>query len=520
MNASAGDVGRDHVQLDPAERLVQITLVVLLTVAFVYVLPRWADWSQNSRLNLTLAIVDDGTLSIDRYYENTGDYALFEGKHYTDKAPGPSFLAVPVYVAVRPILHTAVAQRLIDRIARSAAFATTLRAEGTGLLKAKVYYAVVLYICTIFISALPSAVLGAMLYQLLRLFGLGIGWAAGVVVIYGLATTAFPYAGAFFSHQLTAALSFGAFYIGYLVRHGRIAPPWVMAAGLMLGFAVISEYPTALLALGVGLYMLSALRGQRRWTVAFVLSAVPPVLLLMAYNWAIFRTPLPVGYRYSERYTELHGEGLLSVTYPHAEAWWGITFGSFRGLFYVSPVLLLAAVGFWPWWRSGRMRAEWAVCVWATVGLLLFNGSSAMWQGGYSVGPRYVVAMLPFLTMGLGAFVLAWGDRRWARGLTWALAAWSFVVVWALTLAGQNYPDWTPAPLFNYALPRLLAGDVARNLGMAVNLRGWQSLLPLAAILAILVVLLVKAARSATRARSANVPRVGYGTPMPRLGKK
>jgi hypothetical protein len=154
------------------------------------------------------------------------------------------------------------------------------------------------------------------------------------------------------------------------------------------------------------------------------------------------------------------------------------------------------------------------------VSFLLFNSSSAMWQGGYSVGPRYVVAMLPFLMIGLGAFALSWGDRAWARALTWVLAAWSFVVVWSLTLAGQNYPDWTPAPLVNYALPRLLAGDIARNLGMAVNLRGWLSLLPLAALLALLAGLLVKAAGTAARARPANAPRVGFGTPLPRLGKK
>jgi hypothetical protein len=142
-------------------------------------------------------------------------------------------------------------------------------------------------------------------------------------------------------------------------------------------------------------------------------------------------------------------------------------------------VLLLAAVGLWAWWRMGRLRAEWAVCLWATASFFLFNGSSVMWQGGFSIGPRYLVPMLPFLVVGLGAFAARWGGLLWVRGLTILLAVWSVVVVWAETLGGQNFPDWTPNPLLNYSLPNLAAGDVARNVGMVFNLSGWASLLPL-----------------------------------------
>ena len=43
------------------------------------------------RFDLSAAIVDQGTLSIDAYASNTGDYALFNGRRYSDKAPGLSF---------------------------------------------------------------------------------------------------------------------------------------------------------------------------------------------------------------------------------------------------------------------------------------------------------------------------------------------------------------------------------------------------------------------------------------------
>ncbi|RMF41200.1 MAG: hypothetical protein D6755_12845, partial [Anaerolineae bacterium] len=45
-------------------------------------------------------------------------------------------------------------------------------------------------------------------------------------------------------------------------------------------------------------------------------------------------------------------------------------------------------------------------------------------------------------------------------------------------------PDWTPNPLFNYSLPYWREGNIARNLGMALGLKGISSLLPLLMILA------------------------------------
>jgi len=471
------------------ERRTEITLFFLLFVCYVYTLPRWADWSQNSRLDLTLAIVDKGTLSIDDYYHNTGDYALFEGRHYLDKAPGPSFLAVPVYAAIRPILQTPFAQRLLERAANSPAFANTLYESGTGLLTDKIYNAAVLYIVTIVIVSTPAAVLGVWLYRFLVDLGVGKAWSAVTVLIYGLATNAFPYSGNFFSHQIVAFLLFGAFFLGFQIRRGTLAPRWAVAAGLMLGYSLISEYPTFLIAGAVFLYIAFTLP-QRRWLGAMILAGLLPGLLLMAYNWTIFHTPLPVGYKYSELYTEQHNVGLISLTYPHAEALWGITFSPFRGLFYVSPVLLLAVLGFWSWWRLGKFRAEWTVCLWATVSFFLFNSSSVMWQGGFSIGPRYLVPMLPFLAMGLGAFAIRWGRLAWARSLTAILTVWSLGAVWAESLGSQNLPDWTPNPLINYSLPHLAAGNIARNLGMMLGLHGWASLVPLAGFLFVMLLVM------------------------------
>jgi len=475
-------------------------LFATLLGCYTYFFPRWADWSQNSRLDLTLAIVDRGTFSIDAYYKNTGDYALFEGRHYTDKAPGPSFLAVPVYAVVRPILRSAPVQTRLEHLAKRPSFLSTLREDGTGLLSEKIYFAVVLYIVTIVVIAIPSAALGVLLYLFMVDLGVTPLWSGVVTLIYGLGTNAFTYSGAFFSHQLVAFLLFGAFYVGFRMRQRRLSSGWAMIAGLMLGYALISEYPSILIVGAIFLYIALTIP-QRRWLIGLILAGLPPILLMMAYNWVIFHTPLPVGYKYSELYTEQHSTGLISLTHPHLGALWGITFGSMRGLFFVSPVLILAAVGLWAWWRKGQFRGEWAVCLWATLSFFLYNGSSIMWQGGFSVGPRYLVPMLPFFVAGLGIFALGWGRSSWARGGLLILTLWSLVVVWIETIAGQNYPDWSLNPLFDYSLPLLMANDVARNIGMALGLRGWVSIIPLIIFLVIMIGMLFRFVLSAADQR-------------------
>jgi len=242
--------------------------------------------------------------------------------------------------------------------------------------------------------------------------------------------------------------------------------------------------------------------------VGAALAGIPPLALMMAYNYAIFGTVLPVGYKYSELWQAEHQSGFMSLAGPNREALWGITFGVHRGLFLLAPVLLTGLAGFVAWWRAGIYRRELAVCIWAVVSFLLFNGSSVMWSGGFGVGPRYLVPMLPFLAFGIGAFLAMWGARWQARVTLVITGGWSLLNVWAQTIGGQSFPQYQPNPLLDYSLPELAAGNVARNLGMALNLGGWASVLPLALFLAVSITVLFFVIRGSGMTERADQPVV------------
>jgi 4-amino-4-deoxy-L-arabinose transferase-like glycosyltransferase len=448
---------------------------LLLFLCYAYFIPRTgrSDWSASARADLVLAVVDRGVLDIDAYHENTGDKALYNGHYFAAGSIGPSLLALPAYLAVRPFLS---GESSPERRERAALYAMTLAA-----------------------ACVPGALLGVLVYRFALRFTTRERHAFLLALIYGLGTAAFPYSKALFQHQASALGAFGGFYLLWrVVREG--AAPWrLYAAGALFGLAAISEYPVALvLAL---LLAWAWLEAKDRWALHRVgWGGLPLVLLFAAYNAAIFGTPLPVGYRYHVEYQGMHAQGFMGITRPSWEALYGITVSPYRGLFFLSPVLVLAAPGLLLMWRDRRERRTALLLAAIAISLVLYVASYGYWSGGDAIGPRFLVPGLPFLMLPITYSLEALLQRpagRWAAGL---LIAASALNVWIQSVAGQRYPPYefhgtvVTNPTTQWALPVLRDGDVARNLGMRLGLDGLASLLPLALGLALVVALWHRAA--------------------------
>jgi hypothetical protein len=124
-----------------AERRVTLLIFITLALAYAFVFPRWLDWNANARFDLSAAIVEQGTLTIDAYGQNTGDYALFNGHRYIDKAPGLSFVGVPVYFLVARATQPEAAQKFMETIGRAPAAAATVNRPIDQVTRAELIFA-------------------------------------------------------------------------------------------------------------------------------------------------------------------------------------------------------------------------------------------------------------------------------------------------------------------------------------------------------------------------------------------
>jgi hypothetical protein len=473
--ASAGEPARSE---STAERRACLLVFGTLLFCYAYFPPRWADWNQNARLDLTVAIVERGTLSIDAYYENTGDYAVHAGHVYAGKAPGLSLVAVPIYLAFRSLTDNAPVRAVLQRASASGALARTLREGGTGLLENKIYFAAALYAGAFAAVALPSALLGVLLFSFLGVLLPERLPRAVLVLAYGLATVVFPYSTVFYGHQPAAVLLFVSFYLLWRMRRGQLAPRWLWAVGALQGLAVLVEFPTLGAVLLMCAYAFSWL--DRKWEIVKLgCGALPMVLLLGWYNTSAFGSPFATAYQYLGRFPEISNTTLVGFGPPSWEALWGLTFSPYRGLFFFSPFLLLAGPGSWLLVRRREWRPE--VVLWAgmvTLHLLLIAGWYD-WRGGFAIGPRNLIAVIPFLMPPVAFCWRVWQQRPALQATAWGLVLASFALVWTASVSGQDFPSLDIRnPVAQFFWPKFCAGDITRNLGMFIGLRAWWSVLP------------------------------------------
>jgi hypothetical protein len=229
-----------------------------------------------------------------------------------------------------------------------------------------------------------------------------------------------------------------------------------------------------------------------------VIGAVPLFVIFAAFNYAAFHTIIPVGYEYSTNWQGEHQSGFLSLQLPSLDnlvRLYGLTFSPIRGIFITSPFLLLAIWGYYLMWKELKDKRGAVITIGLFVAFFLFyNSSSVMWWGGFTIGPRYLVPMLPFFVLPIIFAFNRLLNKRWGQILVGVLIVFSAFSIWAMNIAGQSWPEMGVSPttfatmttsntLVNYSLPLLRQGNVARNYAMILGLPGFISLIPLFVLL-------------------------------------
>jgi hypothetical protein len=449
---------------------------------FFYFLPRQGDWNQNSRLDLTLAIVNHHAISIDAYHWNTGvDSVYFRGHYYMNKAPAQSFLGVPIYATLRALLGWGNSSSLPAHIG--------LARWWHGLYS---YYFLLQCLETMYTVAIPAVMFLMLFFWFLRYFLTSTLDRAVLTLALGLGTSVFAYSQVFYPHVPTAALHFAAFVILFVMSHpietGRSRARWfcfhpaqsMVLCGFLLGLAVLYDHTAAIIAVPVGLYAL--LRAPVRYLIFLAAGALPCLLAAGLYDLAAYHNATVTGYN-------VYGSGIAgsdSSWPPAGYGLFGLTFSPYRGLFFLSPFLLLAVPGCVVWAKRGGV--EWLLCALVSATFTIAISTVSFWHGGVAVGPRYLIPAVPFLALPV-AFVLAAARSGRMRLLTYALIALSVTLTWVETLGGRGYPPVdVPNPLVSYSIPALEHARLPLSLGTVLvepfaGLNSLWSLVPLAAVL-------------------------------------
>jgi hypothetical protein len=442
--------------------------LLLGTYAYFY---QAGGWNQNSRFDLVRALVEQHSFIIDRYEHNTGDDSVRNGHYYCDKAPGASFLCLPTYWL-------------------------TYQLAGAPDVVLPRWLAWAVWIAITIAIGVPSAIAATFLARLAMRLGLSPPAAFGVALLWGLGTMGLPYSTLLYGNQLSASLMVIAFALLVEIRHGEPATASrMLVVGALLGYAAATEYPAVLIGAPIAAYGLFV-AGPRPARFA-VIGGVIPIVALLAYHNALFGSPLAFPYDYSVWETPKTG-WFMGIGKPNIQSLKNILFGEYRGLLYTTPWLALAVPGVVALAR--RHRAEVVICAWAVIAFLWLNSSIPPWHGGWAAGPRYLVPMLPFLSL-LAGGVLASPRvplRRASAVLMTALGVFSAANMFAVTAVKPEIPTDVMRPYAELIWPKFRAGELgistqsidminnpsgaprqAWNLGMKAGLVGQASLVPL-----------------------------------------
>ncbi|MBU1152624.1 hypothetical protein KKB84_01440 [bacterium] len=437
----------------------EILIFLVIFVSYTYFFHLAPHANSLTRYNLVQAIVYEGRLTIDSYHQNTVDKSLYQGHYYSDKAIGTSLFALlPCWLI-----------------------------KISGL---KVGINFIYYLLRVITVSLPSALFAVIFYRFLGLFNHSSKYNVWLTFALSLGTLCFPYSTLFYGHQQAAILCFISFILIYLLKDNLIPSSLgTILVGFFSGLALITEYTSAIIIMLLFIYLIITLPEKKKLWLYF-LFALPSLILLLIYNYLCFENPFVLGYanQAPEIAAEAMGRGFFGFSLPKLSILYTILFSSYRGVFYTSPVLLFSILGFYYLYKERHLRMEFYICLISTITLFLLNSSFAAWHGGYGIGPRYVIPMLPFMAFPI---IFIFNKNKHYFKLFLLLTCLSIFLMFITVMIDPEVPQFFEHPIRDYILPQIFNNHLDYNIGFFLfsksNLVSILSLFTIISILSILI---------------------------------
>jgi len=310
------------------------------------------------------------------------DTFAYDGRYFDTYAPGFSLLSFPLAV-VGFILDGGV-----------------LKHQGSAVLFDELFLAVcasiasrLIYRISLWYAEKPQS--------LLTSFTLAFG------------TAVWPFATATYNHDATLVLSLACTYFMLRYSHGEASARSLVLAGLCLGAASLVDYLSLLFLFPLLGYLLIAARERgnlriRATRAAIFIGALFPVAVLnLVYNYTIFGSALTFPEQYWAYAPASVHRGLLGLLgrfsllslVPHMIF---NLFSPYRGLFLLSPVLILGFYGLYRMGMSGEYGNDSFLFFSLFITNLLSYSAWDVWAAGGSYGPRFLIYGIPYALVPVG----------------------------------------------------------------------------------------------------------------------
>ncbi|MEZ4806882.1 MAG: hypothetical protein R2815_05335 [Flavobacteriales bacterium] len=361
------------------------------------------------------SLVDRGTLEITAIHGVTNDKCLVNGRYYSDKAPLPTFIVLPFHWA-------AVELGLVNAGENGTLTDGLLRLGG--------------FLC----GSVPLAVLITLAWRSLRARDEALPMNAALLAsIPLLGSFLFVYTGSFYNHLPGALFSVLAARSASQHRY--------LFTGFWGGAAFLCE---SVLLLFVALWTVQQfLTHGWRNALHIGLGLLPALLGAAAHNVAVTGEVLTFPNAYAVNYEAMHEQYGFFTWQP--KAFFNLLISDHRGLLFYMPFLLMAL---WTLPRTMRahdlLRDPFVLPALVLIALFLTH---ATWWGGWTYGPRYLMASATLLAF---ATMRRIGARRLERWAVPALCGIGLVcALGALFTVSYSMPSEELHPLITEVWPRV-----------------------------------------------------------------
>lgn len=399
---------------------------------------------ERGRYILIVSLAENKSFSITKQMADAAypDVGYFKGKFYVYFTPGVSLFALPLYLLGR---QYQLAQVFTFSLSALFAFLNII---------------LLFFIC--------RKICG---------FSVWLSFLAGL--IFAFASTSLSYAVTLYQHQISTFLLLSSFWAVWRYKQaGKLSWLWAFYVWLAYGIGIFIDYPNALLFLPVIAYLAIAAfgikRASREITISFrwssILSSVIFIVLLVIhgyYNQVHFGSFLRtsggiVGYKEikesnifgkpdSEKQIEKMASMKKETGFFREEnlpnGFYTLLFSGDRGLFWYSPIYLLAILGLVRSLKKINLEKGILVSV-IIINIFLYGSWGDPW-GGWAFGPRYLIPSMAILSVFIAYWIAELKQSIPDLLIAFLLFAYSLVISLLGALTTNQVPPQVEADFLN-----------------------------------------------------------------------